>query len=46
MTHLAWTGTIFRILAVWLACEILIGVPGTLSGMFEVSRSNQCRQPA
>jgi len=38
MTHLAWTATVFRILSVWLACDILIGVPGTLGGIFGMSQ--------
>jgi hypothetical protein len=37
MTHEAWTAAIFRIFAVWLACEILIRVPGTLSGVFDMT---------
>ena len=38
MTHLAWTAAAFRILAVWLACGTLIGVPGTLGGLFGLSQ--------
>ncbi len=38
MTHLAWTAAAFRIMAVWLACGVLIGVPGTLGGAFGMSQ--------
>lgn len=38
MSYLAWTAAAFRVLAVWLACGLLVGVPGTLGGAFSMSQ--------
>lgn len=39
MTHILWTAAFFRILAVWLACGVLIEVPVVLSGVLEAQHA-------